>query len=144
VEVDRAVADAAAAEVGDERLAEAVQQRSAEQDRDAAGAGVGVDLGEVGALDVPRVEQQLAGLRTRHEHTVGLEQAPHDRHVADLRDVAEQALGLAEQGRHHGFGDQVLRTADGDRPLERLAAVHDELVGLQPDALAVLLGITEK
>ena len=49
VEVDRPVADAAAAEVGDERLAEAVQQRSAEQDRDAAGAGERVDLGEVGA-----------------------------------------------------------------------------------------------
>ena len=60
VEVDRAVADAASAEVGDERLAEAVQQRAAEQDRDAAGAGVRVDLGEVGALDVGRVEAQLA------------------------------------------------------------------------------------
>ena len=36
VEVDGTVADAAAAEVGDERLAEAVQQRAAEQDRDAA------------------------------------------------------------------------------------------------------------
>lgn len=37
VEVDRAVTDAASAEVGDERLAKAMQQRTAEQDRDADG-----------------------------------------------------------------------------------------------------------
>ena len=60
VEVDRAVADAAAAEVGDEGLAETVQQRAAEQDRDAARAGVRVDVGEVRALDVGRVEDELA------------------------------------------------------------------------------------
>ena len=60
VVVDRAVADAAAAEVGDERLAEPVQQRTAEQDRDAARAGVRVDVGHVRRLDRRRVEDELA------------------------------------------------------------------------------------
>ena len=60
VVVDRALADAAAAEVGDERLAEPVQQRPAEQHRHPGGAGVGVDVGDVRLLDVGGVEQQLA------------------------------------------------------------------------------------
>ncbi|GMA88767.1 hypothetical protein GCM10025868_40170 [Angustibacter aerolatus] len=58
VVVDRSLTDAAATEVGDERLAETVQQRPAEQDRDAARAGVRVDVGHVGPLDVGRVEHQ--------------------------------------------------------------------------------------
>ena len=65
VEVDRPVADVAAAQVGDERLAEPVQQRAAEQDRDAAGAGVRVDVGDVRRLDVRRVEVQRRPPRRR-------------------------------------------------------------------------------
>ena len=60
VEVDRPAADVAAAQTGDEGVAEAVQQRPAEQDRDAGRAGVGVDVGDVGALHVRGVEHQLA------------------------------------------------------------------------------------
>src|SRR5690606_19053785 len=48
VEVDRAVTDPAAPEVWDQCLAEPVQQRTAEQDRNAAGARERVDLREVG------------------------------------------------------------------------------------------------
>ena len=44
---------------------EPVQQRAAEQDRDPARPGVHVDLVDVGALDVGRVEHQLARLRRR-------------------------------------------------------------------------------
>jgi len=44
VEVDGPVADAASAEIGDERLAEQVQQGSAEEDRDAGGTCVRIDL----------------------------------------------------------------------------------------------------
>ncbi len=61
MEVDRAIADAASAEVGDERLAEPVQQRPAEQDRDAARTGERVDLGEVRLEHVGGVEDELAG-----------------------------------------------------------------------------------
>ena len=60
VEVDRPVADVAAAEIGDERVAEPVQQRPAQQDRDPAGTGVHVDLVDAGALHVGRVEDHLA------------------------------------------------------------------------------------
>src|ERR1051326_6247301 len=52
----RPPADVAAAQVGDERVAEAVQQRAAEQDRDAARAGVDVDLVDPGPLDRGRIE----------------------------------------------------------------------------------------
>ncbi len=58
MEVDRAVADTASTEVGDERLTETVQERPAEEDRNAGGAGMGVDLLEVGRLDITRVEDE--------------------------------------------------------------------------------------
>ena len=110
VEVDRAVADAAAAEVGDERLAEAVQQRAAEQDRDAGGAGVRVDLLEVRGLHVARVEHKRAGLvALGHAHAVHLEQGAHHGDVAQIRDVAQGARRLAEEGRDHRLGGEVLR-----------------------------------
>jgi hypothetical protein len=60
VEVDRAVADAASAEVRDEGLAEQVQERAAEEDRDARRAGVRVDLLEVRRDRAARVEAQDA------------------------------------------------------------------------------------
>ena len=91
VVVDRPVADPAAAEVGDERLAEAVQQRPAEQDRDAAGAGVGVDVGDVRASRRcvgSMHELALVGV-LRDAHAVELEEAGDDPDVADLRDVAQ-------------------------------------------------------
>ena len=73
MEVDRTVADAAAAEVGDERLAELVQQRTAEQDRDAARPGVRVDLGDKGVwyrvqgvpLDEKQAQNVCSTLKTR-------------------------------------------------------------------------------
>ena len=65
VEVDRPAADVAAAQARDERVAEPVQQRAAEQDRDPRGARVRVDVGDVGALHVRRVEHQLTWLLAR-------------------------------------------------------------------------------
>jgi hypothetical protein len=57
-----AVTDAASTEVGDERLTETVQQRAAEEDRNARGTGVSVDLLEVRGFHVARVEHQRTGL----------------------------------------------------------------------------------
>jgi hypothetical protein len=61
------------AEVGDERLAQAVQQRPAEQDRDAAGARERVDLREVRLQHVARVEKQLALAGAGDRDAVGVE-----------------------------------------------------------------------
>ena len=62
VEVDGAVADAAAAEIGNERMAQAVQQRAAEQNRNAARPRKRVDLGTLRDGHVGRVENQDARL----------------------------------------------------------------------------------
>ena len=92
VEVDRARADVAAAQVRDERVPEPVQQRPAEQDRDPRRAGVHVDLITAGALHVRGVHDQLAVVgAVGHLHAVQLEQPAHDLHVADARHVEEAA-----------------------------------------------------
>ncbi len=88
VEVDGPAADVAAAEVRDEGVAEPVQQRATEQDRDPAGTGVHVDLVDAGALDLARVQDQLAGHPARADaDAVQLEQAGDDLHVPYGRDV---------------------------------------------------------
>ena len=61
VEVDGPVADAATTEVGDYRLAKPVQQRAAQQDRDARRAGVLGDVNRVGGRQVAGVDREDAG-----------------------------------------------------------------------------------
>ena len=145
VVVDRAVADAAAAEVGDERLAQAVQQRPAEQDRDAAGAGVRVDVGHVRRLDRAGVEQELALLRAVGDlDAVDLEEAADDPDIADVRDVPQHARALAQDGGDHRLGDEVLGSAHLDAALERDAAVDRDAVGREADVRACRLGVLKK
>ncbi|GAA3061053.1 hypothetical protein GCM10020000_50220 [Streptomyces olivoverticillatus] len=120
-------ADVAAAQARDEGVAEAVQQRAAEEDRDARGTGVCVDVGDVRALHVRRVEHQLAGLVTgAHGHAVQLQQTADDPHVTDVGDVAQAAGTAAEQRGDHGLRHEVLRAADADLSLERGAAVDKQ------------------
>lgn len=127
VEVDRTAADVAAAQARDEGVAEAVQQRAAEQDRDPRGARVRVDVGDVRTLHVRRVEDQLAVLVAGpHGDPVQLEQSADHLDVADVRDVAQSAGALAEEGGDHGLGHQVLRTADADLAFERVSAVDQQ------------------
>ncbi len=127
VEVDRPAADVTAAQAGDEGVAEAVQQRAAQQDRDARGTGVGVDVRDVGALHVRGVEDQLAGLVAGADgHTVQLQQAAHDAHVTDVGDVAQPAGPVSEQRGDHGLRHEILRAADADLSLERGAAVDKQ------------------
>ena len=133
VVVDRPLSDAAAAEVGDERLAQPVQQRAAEEHRDAGGARVGVDVGDVGLLDVGRVQDQLAvTVGGVDDHTMKLEQTAHHLHVGDLGDPAQAARLLGEDDGHHRLGDEVLGTPDLDVADERCAAVDDEGGGHAP------------
>ena len=129
VEVDRPAADVAAAEARDEGVAEAVQQRAAEEDRDPRGARVGVDVGDVGALDVRRVQHQLARLVAGADrHTVQLQQSAYDPHVTDVGHVAQPARLTAEQRGDHGLRHEVLRTADTDLALQRGSAVDKQYI----------------
>src|SRR5581483_349956 len=92
VEVDRPVADAAAAEVRDEGVAVAVQQRAAQQDRDAALPGVRGDLGVIRGVHRGGVEDQLvAHVAGAYGDAVRLQQAGDNAHVTDPRDVAQPA-----------------------------------------------------
>jgi hypothetical protein len=129
VEVDGAVADVAAAEVRDERVTEAVQQGTAEQDRDAARPGVHVDLVDVGSLHIGRIEDQLAVLGAVGDpHAVQLEQPADHLDVADARHVVEMAAAVAEQRRDHRLGDEVLRPAYAHLTPQRSGAVHTQHV----------------
>src|ERR687895_687008 len=70
---------------------EPVQQRAAQQDRDPAGAGVHLDLGQGGQLDARRVERELLAIRTRGDgDAVDLEQVADDLDVADARNVGQR------------------------------------------------------
>src|SRR6185369_130735 len=96
VEVDRAVADVAAAEVGDERVAEPVQQRAAEEDRDPAGSGVHVDLVNAGPLHVRRVEDHLAAQAVGDPDAADL--AGQRRAALDAKDVLTGRTGRTGRG----------------------------------------------
>jgi hypothetical protein len=116
--------------IGRPPMAQPVQQRAAEQDRDPRGPGVRVDVRDVRALHLGRVEHQLARLLTRlHGDAVQLEQPAHDAYVSDVGDIAQAARLTAEKGGHHGLGYEVLRTADTDLALERGTAVDKQHIG---------------
>jgi hypothetical protein len=51
VEIDRAIANAAAPKVWNEGFAELVQERTTKKNRNATGASVGINFCEVSALD---------------------------------------------------------------------------------------------
>ena len=123
VEVDRAAADVAAAERGDERLAQTVQQRSGEQDRDTARAGERVHVGHVGELHVLRVDRHNAVVAVHvHVHAMQAQQVGDHVHVADLGHVLQHRRAGRQQRRHHGLAHEVLGAAHLDGAVERLAA----------------------
>jgi hypothetical protein len=130
VVIDRPVADPAAAEIRDERLTQAVQQRPAEQDRDPAGTGVRVDVGDVGMVDIARVQAQftLGPGHVVHHHAVQLQQASDDDHVPDPGNVVQNTGFVPEQGRDHRLGDEVLGAANLQAADERGAAMDREYV----------------
>lgn len=126
MEVDGAVADMAAAEVGDERLTEAVQERSAEEDRDSRGSGVGVDVDDGALSHIGRIEVEFAvGLvpvgAGGHADSMELEESGDDLDIADLGHAAQHGRGLTEQRGHHRLGHQVLGAADSDGAVQRIS-----------------------
>ena len=94
MEVDGAVADAAAAQVGDEGLPQAVQERAAEEDRNARGAGVRVDIGHVCGLDLGGVQLEDAlTLVVVDAHAVQAQQPRDHVDIPDEGDVAQHRGG---------------------------------------------------
>ena len=133
VEVDGAVADMAAAEVGDEGLTEAVQQRAAEEDRDAGRSGMGVDVDDGSRSHIGRVEVEFAvGLISvgagGDADSVEFEETGDDLDVADLRHAAQHGRGLTEQRCHHRLGHQILGAADSDGAVQRISPTYFEHV----------------
>jgi hypothetical protein len=127
VEVDRAVADSAPAEVGDERFTEQVQERTAEEDRNAGSTGVGVDLFHVGRHGIRRIEHERARFCSVADlDPVNFEQRTDDPDIADLRHIAQGAGRVAEQRCHHRLGREILRASDGDPSPERTSAAHQQ------------------
>ena len=127
VEVDGAAADGAAAELGDERLAELVEQGAAEEDRDARGAGQCVDVGARGDLDVRGVQHHRAAVLVEvGGHAVQAQQVGDDVDIADQGDVVELGRGVGQQGGHHRLGHEVLRAAHCDLPAQWVAALDSQ------------------
>ena len=125
VEVDGTSADRAAAQLRDEGLAQLVQQRTAEQDRDARGARERVDVGARGDLDVGGVHAQLAAILIEVDlDAVQAQQVRNNVGVADERHVVELRGGVGEQRRNHRLGDEVFRAAHRDLTAQRMAALN--------------------
>ena len=146
MEVDRPVTDAAAAEVGNEGLAETVQQRTAEEDRDAGCSRVRVDLFHVRRFDTRGVEVHRARLvAVGDAHAVHLEQRTHDRDVADRGDVAQHARRLAEERRDHRLRREILGARDLDAAGERAPAANTEHLSCRhPVSRLAVCSIVEK
>ena len=127
VEVDGAITDTAPAQVGDEGLSQAVQERAAEEDRNARGAGVRVDVGHVRRLDLGWVQLEDAlALVVVDAHAVQAQQPRDHVDVTNERDIAQHRGRRAQQRRHHRLGNQVLGSADGDLTSQRATTLDLE------------------
>ena len=124
VVVDGAVSDAAPAQVRDEGLPQSVQKRAAEEDRNARGPGVGVDVRHMGALDAGGVQgQDPLGLVVVNGDPVQAQQPGDHVHVTDEGHVAQHRRGTPQQRRHHGLGYEVLCAAHRDLAAQWAATV---------------------
>ena len=115
----------AAAQLGDEGLAQLVQQRAAEKDRDARGARERVDVRARGNLDVGGIHAQRAAILIEIDlDAVQAQQVRDHVRVADERHVVKLGGGVGEQRRNHRLGDEVFRSAHRDLTAQRMAALN--------------------
>ena len=125
VEVDGTAADRAAAQLGDEGLAQLVQQRAAEQNRNARGTRERVDIRARSDLDVGGIHAQRATVLIEvNLDAVQAQQVRDHVRVADQRHVVELGGGVGEQRRDHRLGDEVFRAAHRDLTAQRMAALN--------------------
>jgi hypothetical protein len=90
---------------------------------------VRVDVRDVRGLHVARVEAQDAGLVVVLDaHAVDGQQAGDDLDVTDVGNVQQFRRRLAQQGGHHRFRDEVLRSADRDLAGEGSASLDGQRV----------------
>ena len=122
---DGTAANRAATQLGNESLAQLVQQRAAEQDRDARGARERVDIRARGDLDIGGVHAQRAAVLIKVDlDPVQAQQVRDHVGVADKRHVVELRGGVGEQRRDHRLGDEVFRAAHRDLTAQRMAALN--------------------
>ena len=125
VEVDGTATNRATTQLGDERFAQLVQQRAAEQNRDARGARERVNVRARRNLDVRRVHAQRATVLIEVDlDAVQAQQVRDHVRVADQRHVVELGGGVGEQRRNHRLGDEVFRAAHRDLTAQRMAALN--------------------
>ena len=125
VEVDGTATNRAAAQLRNESLAQLVQQRAAEQDRDARGARERIDVRARGDLDVRGIHAQRATILIEvNLDAVQAQQVRDHVRVADERHVVKLRGGVGEQRRNHRLGDEVFRSAHRDLTAQRMAALN--------------------
>jgi hypothetical protein len=123
VVVDGTVADLAAAQVRNERFADGVDQRAAEQDGNPGVAGMSVDSGAGRSLGCFRVQSQVPAHRILdHSNAVQLQEGGDDLHVLELRHIPQHRRFVAQQRCHHCLGNEVFRSPDGDAARKRDSA----------------------
>ena len=126
VEIDRAVSDDAAAGQGDDAAALAGEQRAHDADRGAHAADdvVGRGVRNVGGGDADGAGEAFDIAAEAGEdlhHVIG---------VGHVRDAADDAIFLGQQGGGEDRQRGVFRAGNGDGAVDRGAAVNDELVHL--------------
>jgi hypothetical protein len=89
VEVDRSVTDSATSKIRNERFPELVKEWTAKQNRNSTRARMRVNLSEVRARNVARVNGEFAVARVGDSHTVGFEESANNRDVGDCRNTAQ-------------------------------------------------------
>ena len=125
VEVDGTATNRAAAQLRNESLAQLVQQRAAEQDRDARGARERIDVRARGDLDVRGIHAQRATILIEvNLDAVQAQQVRDHVRVADERHVVKLRGGVGEQRRNHRLGDEVFCSAHRDLTAQRMAALN--------------------
>ena len=125
VDADGAVTDAPPAQVGDDGPPQAMQERTAEEDRDARRTRERVDIRARGNLDVRGVHAQRAAILIEvNLDAVQAQQVRDDVGVADERHVVKLGGGVGEQRRNHRLGDKVFRAAHRDLTAQRMAALN--------------------
>ena len=125
VEVDGTPTNCASTQLGDEGLAQLVQQRAAKQNRNARSTRERVDIRARSDLDVRGVHAQRATVLIEvNLDAVQAQQVRDHVRVADQRHVVELGRGIGEQRRNHRLGDEVFRAAHRDLTAQRMAALN--------------------
>src|SRR5690625_6757994 len=114
----------AAAEVGNESLTDAVHERAAKKDGNAARTRVGVNISEVSLFDLCRIEGQYPfGLIVTDRNSVQLEQLPHNFDITNLWYVAYNTGAFPQECGNHCFGYEVLCSPYGNLSAKRTTAI---------------------